>query len=137
MQPPPDSQLPAIKAEIEKALSQRLSNFQPSEQTLTQLPTDVEFLFTARFQIETEVRRIAAAFLKDNRLRTQIRAQVTFLMEHEAIPYDIGKAIIEVYRVCSPAVHGEFVTDAQIDLVREVAPKLIETLRKTPPLFPD
>jgi hypothetical protein len=41
----------------------------------------------------------------------------------------LDHAIREVYAVCSPAIHGEPVTQAQIDFVKDVGPELIAALR--------
>jgi hypothetical protein len=40
--------------------------------------------------------------------------------------------IREVYSVCSPAIHGEPITEAQVSFVRDVAPELIAALRAIP-----
>ncbi len=52
------------------------------------------------------------------------------LAESEAIPRDFVHAIKEVYNVCSPAIHGEEVTEQQVAFVKDLAPKIVATLRK-------
>jgi hypothetical protein len=37
--------------------------------------------------------------------------------------------IREVSIVCSPAIHGEQISNTKVNFVRDIAPKLIETLR--------
>ncbi len=133
--PPPDYQLPAIQKEIEELLPKQKGT--GIEQQEKAVPKDTLFLFSVRFHIEQQVRRIMESFLGEPRLRTQIRLQVRFLIEHEAIGANLGDSIIEVYRICSPAVHGDAVTFAQLSFVKEIAPKLLAVLEGIPALLPD
>ena len=52
----------------------------------------------------------------------------TYLIINELIAPQMGNAIREVYSVCSPAIHGEEVSSAQVDFVRNTAPELIPAL---------
>jgi len=58
-------------------------------------------------------------------------------MKQELLHPNIANAIREVYSVCSPAIHGEPVTVAQVNFVRDVTPQIIEALteieRRTTP----
>ena len=135
--PPQDSQLPVIRAEVERALNARMGELNSAPQPVEpQLPADVQYLFSARYNIEREVRRITDALL-DPRSRTQIRRQVDILAEMGSIPHEMNQAIIDVYRICSPAVHGDPVSVEQVNFVHEAVPRLLATLRQIPVLRPD
>jgi hypothetical protein len=50
------------------------------------------------------------------------------LVKQELLHPSIANAIREIYSVCSPAIHGEPFTPAQVDFVREVAPEVVGAL---------
>lgn len=135
--PPLDSQLPVIRDEVERALNARMAelNFAP-QPVEPQLPANVQYLFSTRYNIERELRRITDALL-DPRSRTQIRRQVEILAEMGSISREMHQAIMDVYRICSPAVHGDPVSNEQVDFVREVAPRLLASLQQIPAFRPD
>ncbi|MGH8494173.1 MAG: hypothetical protein ACRERR_13865 [Moraxellaceae bacterium] len=133
--PPPDSQLVNIQEQIKSAIHSEMSNFgvptvttkAPSVETL---PTDIEFLFRARLGIEKELRKIQQFVSQSTSRRPEpIFRIVDTLIRSELISGEIGQAIREVYSVCSPAIHGEDVTPAQVDFVKNTAPELISVLK--------
>jgi hypothetical protein len=136
--PPPDDQVPLIRKEVERALPTKTAESVPTNEAAAELnvPANVEYLFSVRYNVEGEVRRITQALL-DDRTRTQIRRQVQIVTESGLITRDIERAILDVYRICSPALHGDSVSDEQIGLVQEFAPRLLATLRQIPELRPD
>lgn len=136
--PPPDTQLPDLEARIKSALAAELSahNIGPvSVSSPLVAPEDVTFLFAARYNIERELRRIAGDRQVVSGIESLLRRPPTIfqitrhLSEAELIEPRLAHAIREVYSVCSPAIHGEPVTPAQVSFVREVAPELVATLR--------
>jgi hypothetical protein len=135
--PPPDSLLPSIREEVDRALDARMAGLKIAPQAAEpQVPQDVQYMFSVRYNIEREVRRITD-YLLDQRSRTQIRRQVDVLAETGSIQPEMRNAIIDVYRICSPAVHGDRVSKEQIDFVKEVAPRLLAALQEIPALRPD
>ncbi len=52
------------------------------------------------------------------------------LIQAEIVDSELARAIRQVYAVCSPAIHGEDVSQTKVNFVREVAPELQATLRK-------
>jgi hypothetical protein len=50
------------------------------------------------------------------------------LVQNELLQPRFAHAIREIYSVCSPAIHGEPVTDAQISFVQDVAKEVIDAL---------
>lgn len=136
--PAADAQLPNLEARIKSALSDALvaHGVKPSAAPSPLVtPDDVALLFAARYNIEVELKRIAngresVGGARPLHGRPIPALQLTrYLREAELLEPGLANAIREVYSVCSPAVHGEPVTEAQISFVREVAPDLIATLR--------
>jgi hypothetical protein len=98
-------------------------------------PDSVAFLFAARYNIELELRRIAegrqivSGTTPLSRRIVPVFQLTRHLSESELIEPRLAVAIREVCSVCSPAIHGEPVTEAQISFVKEVAPELVAALR--------
>jgi len=134
--PPADAQLPVIEQQVKAAVAAALAEYgRPSTAPREmQVSEDVQFLFATRYHLESELRRLAT--------RTQVgvaarRPQPVFvlsraLVEAGLLDARLGNAIREVYSVCSPAIHGEAVTEAQVSFVRDVASELVAALRSIP-----
>lgn len=136
--PAPDSQLPAIEAKIKQVISEALSSHGFSQERVLPLaaPDEVGFLFAARYNIERELRRIADSrqvLTNDvspmRRRPMQVYQLVAALAESGRIDPQMAHAIREVYAVCSPAIHGEAVSDVQVGFVKDVAPGLVGALK--------
>jgi hypothetical protein len=132
--PVSDAQLPELEARIKVAVSEALSAHGLKSEGVSsapiEAPSDVTFLFATRYSIEKELRRVATARLRisDNRPVPVFRLGRT-LVDAGLIEPRLEHAIREVYAVCSPAIHGEPVTKAQMDFVRDVGPELVAALR--------
>ena len=132
--PVPDAQLPQleerIKAAVASALNAQGVKEEPKQPALA-VDDDVAFLFAIRYHIETELRRLAARGIVARAMRKHLPTQrlLRELTETEIVPQDLGSAIREVYAVCSPAIHGEDVSEAQLEFVKDVGPQLVATLR--------
>lgn len=133
--PPPDSQLGNIQEQIKTSIHSAMSSFgvptvSASTPSIEKLPTDTEFLFISRWGIEKELRRIQQFVSPETSRRPEpIFRIVDGLVRSDLISGQIGHAIREVYAVCSPAIHGEDVTPAQVDFVKNTAPELISALK--------
>lgn len=132
--PVTDAQLPQleerVKLAVESALASQGIKSAPAEQPPS-VEADVNFLFATRYNIEKELRRIAAGrvLVSDARRVIPTFKLVQTLMSSELLDPNLGHAIREVYAVCSPAIHGEEVTQPQINFVRDVGPQLVATLK--------
>ena len=133
--PPADAQLPELEERIKKAVQDaiRQRGLQPTVLSLDEvdIAKEVQFLFAARHNIEKELRRLWDSRIgaEPGRRPPSISDMVGALISTQVIEHRLGVAIREVYSVCSPAIHGEPVTEVQINFVRDVAPELIATLR--------
>jgi len=132
--PPPDSMLKEMEERIintvrETGGERGLRGVDETE--ALNVADDVRVLFSARYNIEKEITRIISSAFPDEipaRGLSPYRA-AEMLVRHEIINGNLFQAIRDVYRVCSPAIHGAPVTPAQVGFVRDVAPKLLATLK--------
>lgn len=134
--PPPDSSLPDLEEKFRKILKETLQGQQAQTpvdiQTELLIPRDVNYLFIARYGIEKELRRIWRDRFGggDERRSVPITRIVQALREGELLDPRLGGIVREVYSACSPAIHGEDVSDRQVAFVRDIAPELITALMK-------
>jgi len=133
--PPPDSQLPDLEKRIHSVIQDAIKQYgiqeaAPEFKALS-VEQDVQYLFATRYNIEKELQRIRDSRIGEQAIRIYIpiSQMIHRLVEAEVIEPQLGNIIKEVYAVCSPAIHGEPVSDSQIKFVKDVAPKLISALR--------
>lgn len=134
---PPDYRLPELEAQIKKTLDrelERTGNQTPDLSSLKKhVPSENVEMFEVRFNLESELARIwrerfdLPADWPSNPLNAN--SAVKRLVEEQLISPELGRAIREVYAVCSSAIHGREATEAQIKFVRDVAPRLLRALR--------
>ena len=132
--PPPDSQLPALSEKLDKILTEithrsnsaASDSWQPGE-----ISEHVEYLFRTRLQVEIELKRL---YMELRGLKAPPSAPLRILpdlVSAGVISDKMAIAAREVYSVCSPAIHGESVSQPQVEFVRKVAAQLILGLRTT------
>ena len=59
----------------------------------------------------------------------KIDAEVLDELETRLIAADVGRALREIYAVCSNAIHGNAPNDQQLAFVRDVAPGVLSVLK--------
>ncbi len=132
--PPTDAQLPEIenqvKAAVSAALAEHGDKFVGTTDTLA-VAEEISFLFNTRYHIESELRRIATGRKFDTTYRRAVPIHLLSrsLVDSGLLSPKLGDAIREVYSVCSPAIHGEPVSEAQFAFVKDVGHELISVLR--------
>lgn len=132
--PAPDAQLPELEAKIKTAVSEALASqghkAEEASPANVSTPQDANFLFSVRYSIERELRRLTEyrIIAPDRRPIPAMRLS-RVLVDEGVIEPRFEHAIREVYAVCSPAIHGQPVTSAQINFVKDVAPGLIAALQ--------
>lgn len=130
--PPTDAQLPQLEAQIKAAVTAALKEHgRAAPPKDLNVPDDVTFLFRTRFHLESELRRLSSRVKGSSPQKRSMPVHVLSrsLVETGLLDPGLASAIREVYSVCSPAVHGEPVTEAQVSFVRDVAPNLIAALQ--------
>lgn len=133
--PPPDSQLPIIEKRFRQILEETLSTQgiqRPiAESAEIEVPDSNQFLFSIRYQMENELRRIfKQRFGEEEGKRPLPIFHITrSLAESGLIDPRLAVVIREVYLICSPAIHGEQVSDSIVRFVRDIAPEIIVSLK--------
>lgn len=132
--PAADAQLPEIERRIRSAVSDALTEHgiqQPPTPAQVPVSEDVALLFATRYNLEKELRRIGGSrqLVGESRRPMPVLHLTRSLIQAELLEPRLANAIKEVYSVCSPAIHGEPVTQAQVTFVQDVGPELIAALR--------
>lgn len=131
---PPDAQLPELGQKLDQILNELtgkpITNAVPPQE-VPPVDEKVEYLFKTRLQIEKELRRLSKELSGVAPPRVAGLRLLPELVNTGVISNQMAIAVREVYSVCSPAIHGEQVTDAQFGFVRSVAPQLIAGLQMT------
>jgi hypothetical protein len=134
LSPPSESSLPSLLENFKKILKDSLQG-KPSQdlidiQTEISVPHDVNYLFLVRYTIEKELRRIWRERFDggDERRPVPVFRIVQALREADLLEPKLGGIIREVYSACSPAIHGEGVSEKQVAFIRDIAPELITAL---------
>lgn len=92
---------------------------------------DVITLFSARYKIETELRRIWLNNFEghiDDRNALFIKSMLNDLHINEIITRKMVSLIHRVYRITTPGIHGEDVTSKQVEYVKMIMPEIIKQL---------
>lgn len=138
--PPPDSKLPELEEEIDRIVKAKLQEHGVIiDQPLTSridVPEDNLTMFKVRYNIETQLRRIwenrfdEKAF--DQRFRHQpIMRIIQDLTKYEIIDNNFYGILREILSICNYAIHGEEVTDNQVNFVSKNAKVVLDYLRET------
>src|ERR1700740_1300839 len=133
--PLPDAELPALEKRAQVAVKKTIQQYgSPYEASLTS-PISVDdytqTLFEARYSIERELRRIAAARLgiSGEGNPRPIAEIIGMLIESQLLDLGLASAIREAYAICSFAVHGQTPSEAQVRFVEMVLPGLLKALQ--------
>ena len=109
--PPPDSKLPELEKQYQEILNELKSRKDVVSdldvQTELVMPSDVNYLFTVRFTIERELRRIwkDRGFEETSRRPVPMHKVLSMLRSEELLDPALPEMIKKVYSVCSPAIH--------------------------------
>lgn len=128
--PPSDSVLSQTKDDSKEFIR----NFLPPQRIefkgeKIKAPEKSIYLFTIRRELELELRRIWRGQIADEYTKRPINQMTRSLVSSGLINPRIGYIIQEVSSVCTPAIHGEEVTETQFSFVRDIAPELIASLK--------
>jgi len=129
----PDTLLPELERKLKEALDRELSSRGVSAPPAPppSPPNDTTYLFSVRYEIEREARRIlnARSIAVEDQRRFSFGALISTLMQLEVLDPQIARAAREIYSICSLAIHGEDVSPAKTAFVRDLGPKVIATLK--------
>lgn len=130
-----DSQLSAMGERISGILEETLSAQGISSPIAVsegvEIPENTQYLFSVRYEIEKELRRIWNEYFEEEEGKPapSVFRIARSLSELEFIDSKLSGVIREIYKVCSPAIHGVQVSEKHVDFVRDVAPRLIASLK--------
>jgi len=132
---PPDEQLPDLERRIRTTITEALREEGITPPALAAPVTpDVDdntlFLFKTRHAMEKTLRNLASLMNLPSGRAFPINRLSGILVEVEVLNPKIAQAIREIYGVCSPAIHGDPVTDAQVKFVRDLAPQVLDALNE-------
>jgi hypothetical protein len=132
--PLPDAELAALEKRaqvaVKKTIQQHGSPQEPSLTSRISVDDYTQALFEARYSIDRELRRIAAARLdiSGGGNPRPIVEIIGTLVESQLLDFGLGSAIREVDAICSYAVHGQTPSEAQVRFVENVLPGLLKAL---------
>jgi hypothetical protein len=127
----PDKEINSDKNIIKKTLDELGIKKTEIKEAHFNITENVNYLFAVRYSMEKELRRIASKFLEDDRPRL-VMAILPRFVELGLLTPTQHKAIRNLYSISSPAIHGDDnkLTVAEIEFVKQIAPGLIEELKK-------
>lgn len=128
-----DEQLSELQNMIHSALGSRPTPVLPEGDSDAFILDDtVKELFSVRYALERELRRVEARQLEHGAtiLRpATVPRIVRWLVDRRLITTDVGRALQEIYVVCSNAIHGNAPNEQQLAFVRDVAPSMLSVLK--------
>ena len=129
--PPSDAELPNLKKIVDEAVRDAFKGKTITRPITEELrtPDNTQFLFAVRYQIENELRQISRRFSIEPRPHSPTLNLLHSLEETGIISRNLFNSIREIYSICSAAIHGEDISEAKVNFVREVAPELISYLK--------
>jgi len=127
-EPPKDSEIPDLSAQIQDALAKLGIKAEETENLHEKYTGSIETeMFEVRLAFEKLLRRHSIAFGLYSR-RVSVGKLLNQLRQSDYIPKEIVVGIQEVISICNYAVHGEDITSDQVYFVRRSAPSLLKAL---------
>ena len=133
--PSSDSELQAIGEHIRPILEQILKDHgverPTSISTEPDVPDNTRLLFSVRYSLEKELRRLASLIWPPylEKRHQSILTTANILSEMGKITPQVVSMIREVNAICSSAIHGSDVSEASVRFVRDTSPSLLAYLK--------
>ena len=137
--PPPDSKLAELEEEIERIVKAKLYEHgvlieQPQLASRIDVPDDNLLMFKVRFNLENELRRIWEQRFNEKSNDQKYRHKPTFkiiqdLTKFEIIDNNFYGILREILAICNYSIHGEKVTENQVEFVAKNAKFMLDFLR--------
>ncbi len=127
----PDKEINNDREIIKKTLKELGIENQIQKDLHFNISDNVSYLFSVRYSLEKEIRRIAVKHL-NNETTKPVMFLLAKLVESEKISPSQHKALRNIYSISSPAIHGEDqkLTLAELEFVKQVTPGLIKDLKE-------
>lgn len=130
-EPKPDKEINSDKDIIKKTLKELGIKEKEVKSETFSVSETVSYLFSVRYNIEKEIRRITAKKFEDERPRG-LMMMLPKLVEEGILSPSQHKVIRNLYSITTPAIHGDDykITIAEIDFVKKISPGIIDELKK-------
>lgn len=145
--PPPDAMLPNIEQQVKRAMTEYMGEQEDRKAEPSGLkhakwmgaPPDSVALFNSRYALETRLRELYREFGPQSvQGKEPVNRIVRELIAQGLLSKDLAGPILEIYSICSAAIHGEDLSSAKIDFVKNTVPDLTvaldSILESRPPL---
>ena len=127
----PDREINYDKDIINKTLTELGIKKQKPIQTHLDVSENVSYLFSARYSLEKELRRLTSKYFNHERPRS-LTIMLRQLVEQEIISPVQHRVIRNIFLISSYAIHGEEqkLTIAEIDFVKKITPSILDEIKK-------
>lgn len=130
--PPPSDE--ALKNQIEKIKSDTTISNDNIPMDLNNIPNDNINLFKIRYNIEKELNRIWEGRFKgdynlSNNSRQSIIQKLKILDKYDLIHQGLLPILRDILSICNYAIHGEQITESQLEFVNSYYNKVIKDLK--------
>jgi len=133
--PPTDDEIPELDARVDRILKEKLKDYYldagDQNNTSIEVPKANLLMFQIRYRIEQELRRIWMKNFDDTQNRKRSLTWILReLTDNRVIDKQVYYVLREVLSVCNYAVHGEKVSQSQVDLVEKNVEEIIDLLAR-------
>ncbi len=128
--PPTDYDLERMRPVLEQFFKEQGIK-KPASVVEPEIPDDTRFLFSVRYAIENELRRIVKRLWvppEERRFRTTLQIVHSLSQSGTILPVSVD-IIRDVLAICSSAIHGEDVSKGSVKFVRDASPVLLKYLK--------
>lgn len=130
--PPPDERINEIQQQLDILLREK--GKQHATEISLDVPVDNIELFKVRFSIEKEVSRIWLGRYDGEtdeywKRKTPMFRQIQDLQKYDIINGNLGGLLKELLAICNYGIHGEKITQKQMDFVKGYSEEIINYLR--------
>jgi hypothetical protein len=135
--PPPDNKIPELQEEIERILKEKIDGSQIFTETKLagriDVPDDNILMFKVRFNIEKQLRRIWEQRFnykesENLSIHQSLIRIIQDLTKYGIIEDNLYGILREILSICNWAIHGEEVSDSQIDFVAKNSKQILDYL---------
>jgi len=133
--PPTDEEIPELDAKIDQIIKKKLKEYEIGldykPKGRIDVPKDNVMMFQIRYNIEQELRRIWTQNTDDLQNRKKpLNIIIGDLTDSHIIDKQMHYILREILSVCNYAIHGEKVSQSQIDFVTKNAKEIIDFLTR-------
>jgi len=133
--PPTDEEIPELDAKVDRILKEKLKDYNLELDGKPKIKVDIPdsnlMMFKVRYRIEQELRRIWIKNIDNIENRKKpLTIIIRELTDNRIIDKQLYYILREVLSVCNYAIHGEKVSQNQVDFVEKNAEEIIDFLSR-------